>query len=770
MPAAVASDTMDRRAFLKGLTASASVATGSVSLHLVANEHPGGDGTRSYRSPDWLRYCRGVYFEGSTPPIYPHIKDFDANRLIETVKRLGGDTIRFEPVGVWAYYPSKILPNCPELAGRDLIDEVSRECRQSGIHQYCYTPYGNPSTVINAEYADKHPKYRNWILRGPDGKPYGTYPIIWSNVRGEGQRTCTTGDGYRAMYRGIVQELCEHDIDGIYFDAPCGYRGICFCESCRTNFEKFSDIDMDRLDGFAQYNGLPLNWTTLPPNTDMDALIAWFDWANSLVEQDLLNFREIIHRSGKFMLCHNGTTWEGTSLPLQYRIPDGFMLEQSAQAFHLMFNGLMDGSMARPYKKLAQVYMGENTLCRYVPERRLRTFHDTDLEDEDEVRMQGFVELACGNSPIYATANRAYYGIGDGSLEPAQDVFAVMETSGDILKDSAPVPYVSIVPTWESLQLWRTRRQSLNLDMSKAFTLAMLDERISFDVNPSTEISDEWLGRQKVIALCGASGISDAQAKLLDNWVAGGGGLLATYDTGLYNEKGELRSDGGALRNILGVEMQGEPLESQPECYYRVLIPDPAIDGLGKGKLVAGDPRIVPVEATGGARVLADCWNLGTSVSRGPAIIGHEHGRGRTLYVSGSLEEYYAAGRMRSARKLLGGMIRYLGRDAPAPFTLEAPRGVYGVLRRTVYDDRVLFVLANVGFKDADVGWMRQEYLPISNVQIGLLVPEGRKVKSAELIRAKTNLPLTVDGRYARATIPSVHIAEIVYWRFEKIG
>jgi hypothetical protein len=411
--------------------------------------------------------------------------------------------------------------------------------------------------------------------------------------------------------------------------------------------------------------------------------------------------------------------------------------------------------------------MGENTLCRYVPERHARSFHDTDMEDEDEVRMQGFVELTCGNAPIYATANRLYYGIGGWSPEPAQDVFDVMRRAEGILKDSVPVPYVSIVPTWESLQLWRTRRRSWNMEMSQAFVLAMLDEHISIDVNPNTEMSEEWLSRQRVLAFCGASGISDAEAKALKNWVARGGGLLATYDTGLYNENGELRNDGGALRDVLAVEMKGRPLESVPESYYRMLTSHPALGGLEKGKFVVGDPRIVPVEGTGEAKILADCWSLGTRKSRGPAIVAHEYGRGRTIYVSGSLEAYYAAGRMSSIRRLLGAMIQYLAQGAPASFTLTAPRGVYGVLRRTTREDLVLCVLANVGFKDADIGWMRQQYVPLSNVEVGVLLPEGRKVRSVNLVRAKESRPFKIEGRYARTVIPSLHVAELVHWELE---
>jgi hypothetical protein len=376
--------------------------------------------------------------------------------------------------------------------------------------------------------------------------------------------------------------------------------------------------------------------------------------------------------------------------------------------------------------------------------------------------MEGFVDLACGNAPIYCTGNRLYYRFGSGSTEPAKEVFALMRRTEPILKDSVPVPYLTVLQTWGALQLWRSRRKGWNTMMSESFALAMLDERISFDVTPSTEMSEEWLQKQRVIVLCGASGISDAEAQRLGAWVKQGGGLLATYDTGLFDDKGQLRKDGGALREVLGLEMKGEPLETQPECYYRVQQAHPALGEYGAGATVQGDLRLVPVEAREGT-VLADCWNLGTNESRGPAIIAHTYGKGRTIYVSGSLEGFYAASRIESIRRLLGSIVNYLARGEPKPFTLSAPIGVYGMLWRATNGNLVLWMLANVGFKDAAVGRMRQQYVPVSNVEVGIRVPEGRKVKSMKLERANEPIPFKMEGGYAKATVRSLHIAELLH-------
>jgi hypothetical protein len=750
---------MKRRTFLKnaaagfGTLANRPLKASGMNAAVAAAKIPdvGVLSESDYHAPDWLRYARTVYFEGYAPPIWPHIRNFDPKRLVEIVLELGGDTFRFQPIGYRAYYPSEVYPVHPELDGRDLINEVSRECRRAGVHLYCYCVYCNEvdATVIN------DPRYAPWLLRNAERKTYGR-DAGYGN--GEEIKTCATGNAYRQMIRKVVEELCEHDIDGVYFDAPCGYRAICFCESCRENFRRFSGMDLERL------RNIP-DLEQLPSGADLAALGAWYDWANQLTAADLEDFRRVIHGTGKFMLCHNGATWRPGSLHTQYRYSDGFMVEYSEQFYQRLQQAMLGASMARSTKKLAQMYMGSYDVCAIgqPPNSKPWAAHCLDLEDGDEILMQGFANLAGGNIPIYVSANRLLYGIGSGSSSPAKEVFALMRRAESLLKDSVPVPYVSVVQTAESLELWRTGRSSWNRMMSESFGLAMLDERISLDINPSTEMSEGWLRNQRVVGLCGASGLSAEDARRLTNWVEGGGGLLATYDSGLYGARGKLRNDGGALKEVLGVDMKGTPMEGQADCFYRVNITQPALGEYQKGSMILGDGRLVPVKARRGATILADCLNLDTQESRGPAIVFNQFGRGRAIYIAGSLEAFYMSSRVPSIQHLLGSIVRFLAGNEPTPFSLSAPKGVYGILRRTAEGDLILWVCANVGFKDEAVGLMRQTFVPISNVDVRVLVPNGRSVKSVQLVRAEHSVPFTMSASYVETRIPVVHVAELVH-------
>jgi hypothetical protein len=78
-------------------------------------------------------------------------------------------------------------------------------------------------------------------------------------------------------------------------------------------------------------------------------------------------------------------------------------------------------------------------------------------------------------------------------------------------------------------------------------------------------------------------------------------------------------------------------------------------------------------------------------------------------------------------------MARYSSQEALPSFTTSAPREVYGVLQQAADGDLILWLLANVGFKDADVGRMRQEFALLSSVQVKILTPNGRNVKAVHL-------------------------------------
>jgi hypothetical protein len=676
-----------------------------------------------------MRSSRTVYFDGYSPPVYPHIKDFDARRLVERVVAMGADTLWMSSIGYYAYYPSNAYPRHPELGNRDLLNEISGECRRAGLHLYDYTGWGHP--FMELSYLDKHPQYAEWVRRDWDGKPWESITHIgWAHRF----IICSLCDSYRAAIRQVVKELSEHEISGIFVDGP--WLHICFCDWCRRNYPKATGFDISRLRS----------------EDDIEARMAWRNWAERLAKEDFRDFRKILHGSGKFVLGGE-------------ECGEGSLYEAFPQTHITLLKGMYGASLAHATGRTHQMWMGYYNVSDWGTPVHMNGFRvqDTNLEDGDEVLMEGLANLAAGSLPVYCDANRLYFGIGEGSIKPGQAVFDLMRKHELLIKDSVPVPYVTALAQWDWLPAERKGPPTFSSGMAQGFVLAMLDSRISVDLCQLEVMTEDWLRGQRVLALCGTSGISDEQAARLANWVRQGGALLATYDTGLYDESGNIRKNGGALRNVLGVELNGEPLSGLPENYYRVTRNHPALGQYGEGAVVMGDNRLVPAAIRGEGMILAECWNLGRDEVRGPAIVANQYGNGKTLYVGGSLEANYVSSRVISLRRMLVSMIRYLGGEAAAPFDISAPLGVYATLRRAANGDLLLWVLAPVGFKDASIGRMRQEYVPIANVTVRILVPPEKKPKAMRLLRAGASLDFTLSDGYAVATIPNLHIGEVVH-------
>ena len=108
-------------------------------------------------------------------------------------------------------------------------------------------------------------------------------------------------------------------------------------------------------------------------------------------------------------------------------------------------------------------------------------------------------------------------------------------------------------------------------------------------------------------------------------------------------------------------------------------------------------------------------------------------------------------------------MVEFLAGGQAQPYKIRAPQGVYGILRRATNGDLALWVLGNVGFKDADAGRMRQEYMPVREVEVAIRIPEGRKAKGMRLIRADRAISFREEDGYAVGKIPTLHIAEVVH-------
>ena len=85
----------------------------------------------------------------------------------------------------------------------------------------------------------------------------------------------------------------------------------------------------------------------------------------------------------------------------------------------------------------------------------------------------------------------------------------------------------------------------------------------------------------KLLLLPNAALMSDAQIDIVRAYVAQGGGLIASYETSLFDEQGRRRADFG-LADVFGVSSTGLRKDTGNDCYQKIQAPDhPLLSGMG---------------------------------------------------------------------------------------------------------------------------------------------------------------------------------------------
>ena len=79
----------------------------------------------------------------------------------------------------------------------------------------------------------------------------------------------------------------------------------------------------------------------------------------------------------------------------------------------------------------------------------------------------------------------------------------------------------------------------------------------------------DHLARLKTLILPNIAALSDEQCRQLRAFVERGGGLVATYETSLYDERGERRADFG-LADLFGVSFRGRADGPMRNAYLRL--------------------------------------------------------------------------------------------------------------------------------------------------------------------------------------------------------
>ncbi len=303
--------------------------------------------------------------------------------------------------------------------------------------------------------------------------------------------------------------------------------------------------------------------------------------------------------------------------------------------------------------------------------------------------------------------------------------------------------------------------------------------QVVFDMALDADLTVEKLNQYRVLLLSNSACLSDAHCDAIAEFVAGGGTLVATYQTSLLDEWGRPR-DEFALSEVMGVEYQGP--RGDEEDHPVIYVPHDQELARLCGPVLCFYAQETAVSTLSGTEILCtrsgmDPRRLGNFhpsmdyQSSEPAVTVHPYGRGRAVYIAGDVGGAY----MNSPYPPLRRFVARLVKGDDPPLAVEAPEAIEMTAAFRPSGELMIHLLNNpvtlLPWRVAD----RDQYddlqatfhapfevNPIYDVRICFNHPGPR---SARLPLHGADLP--ISGTPATITVPRVDLHEVVLVELE---
>jgi hypothetical protein len=669
----------------------------------------------------WLKTCRTLICEAYNPPFYPSF-DYKPDKAVKIATELNADSLRYPAASYFAYFPTKSgYPVHPELKG-DPMRETIDLAKAAGLRVMAYVPLNHPFM----DAGSKDPRYQEWSKKFADGTPMTTEHYGFARYF-EGCLNSPVRDVIRVLVREV---LTQYPVDVMYFDGP--YQGMmnakepCQCKHCQAAYQKRF--------------GKPV-----PTRQDDVEYIEWM--ANEVVIAFLREIREMIRATRDVPTLFNDTSllsrreWRNRAIP----VVDGFMFEAAETPEDKLFNLQLGHSTG----KTVWTYVGTHTQYNreHMKSDRTRGWFSYPVESQ-ELLLDGATAIAGAAGIKYWSLSRFFYmpqsPLAYDSGKYVKEIFDFSAKHRGLLAAATARPIAGVMVGDQTID-WFAGKHFVGKGYENYYHGAwQVMKDLGYDVEPFLDYlaTPAQLGRYKMIWLANCACLSDAQCAMLRDYVNAGGTLIATHLTSVADQHGKMRSNYG-LADLFGAKFANvEPVEI-PDLYLK----------LPSGELIPQDPQCMRFAASG--KVLAETVDLGHRGNLGPAIVQN----GRVIYIGSGLEAVYNETRMKPVREFLATLIDPILNEHRT-YALDYRAGVLPHLTATK-DTILLHLLADTGNKTKKLR-IREEFLPVENVNVRIRIPEGRTVKQVSLLRAGEPVTRARTQGWIEVTVPKVLIHDAV--------
>ena len=295
---------------------------------------------------------------------------------------------------------------------------------------------------------------------------------------------------------------------------------------------------------------------------------------------------------------------------------------------------------------------------------------------------------------------------------------------------------------------------------------ALLEGRLVFDFVHEDDLDGAHLGKYAALLLPNTALLSDRQCRQIADYVNAGGSLLATFETGMYDERAQRRSDFG-LADVFDIHAAGSVTGTTGNAFYaRIERPHAILEGFHDTRWLPGAEYRLPVApieqpvltvVPGFVAYPPELAYPMPSHTDEPAAVLREKGASRLAYFPGDIERTMWRSGHTDLSRLLQNTIRWvLGPAAPVSVAGD------GLVETFAWETEAGFAVHVLNYTNpaAHRGWLRQFY-PIGPQQVRLKLPAGRRATRVELLAAEKDVPFRLTDGVIEFTIPEVRDYEV---------
>jgi len=511
---------------------------------------------------------------------------------------------------------------------------------------------------------------------------------------------------------------------------------MCYCEHCRRNFQQFSGLELPRT-AAAPAAG--------PPD---EARIQYAVWQRKrLLELYWLWDAEIKKRSPNAAFFPNGFDQIRDAAPVPVLFADRQARSGNTPAWQ-------NGKFAKDARSTfgLKPIVGLFSVGLEAPYR----WKDS-VQNPNEIRMWAVDGIAQGFRPWVIKFNAK--PLDRRWLEPVHDLFVWHWKNEKYMRNERPLARVGLVSAPRSAA-----------DHESGFYHALVEARTPFEmVAVDGQFDAERLRTFQVLALPNITYLSDSQSAQLRSFVENGGGLVATHETSLRDERGRRRDDFG-LAGLFGVSFAGNVIERQQNAYLNLEDHShPLLAGLeGAGRMVHGVMR-VEIRTPPGLRAplmtvpsypdlpMEEVYQRETKTDI-PGVIVRSVGAGRVVYFPWDIDRTFWEVMSQDHGIVLANAVRWAANEEQ-PLQVQGP----GILDVALWKQQasVTVHLVNLSNPMMLKGPFR-EILPIGPQKVRLKLPEGAKARDVRFLVSEVRAEWRQSGAWIETTTPPIGLHEVL--------